>query len=50
MSDKILVWVDLILIQFAISKFLQKIYDCELFAIYDFNHHIKKIIYESKIG
>ncbi|KFM20116.1 Capsule polysaccharide biosynthesis protein [Marine Group I thaumarchaeote SCGC AAA799-P11] len=49
MSDRILVWVDLILIQFAISKFLQNMHDCELFAIYDFNHHIKKSFLNQKI-
>jgi len=49
MSDKILVWVDLNLIQFAVSKFLQNMYDCELFAIYDFNHHIKKSFMNQKI-
>ena len=42
MSDKILVWVEVGLIQFGIAKYLKKIYDCELFAICDFNHHIKK--------
>ena len=49
MSDKILVWIDVGLIQFGIVKYLQKIYDCELFAIYDFNHHIKKSFLNQKL-
>ena len=48
MSDKILVWVDVGLIQFVVSKMLQNMYDCELFAIYDFNHHIKKSFVNQK--
>ena len=49
MSDKILVWIDVGLIQFGIVKYLQKIYDCELFAVYDFNHHIKKSFLNQKL-
>ena len=49
MSNKILVWVDVGLIQFGIAKYLKKIYDCELFAIYDFNHHIKKSFLNQKL-
>ena len=49
MSDKILVWVDVGLIQFGVSKFLQNMYDCELFAIYDCNHHIKKSFLNQKL-
>ena len=49
MSDKILVWIDVGLIQFGIVKYLQKIYDCEFFAVYDFNHHIKKSFLNQKL-
>ena len=49
MSNKILVWVDLGLIQFGIAKYLQKIYDCDLYAVYDFNHHIKKSFLNQKL-
>ena len=49
MSNKILVWVDVGLTQFGIAKYLKKIYDCELFAIYDFNHHIKKSFLNQKL-
>ena len=49
MSSKILVWVDLGLIQFGIAKYLQKIYDCDLYAVYDFNHHIKKSFLNQKL-
>ena len=49
MSNKILVWIDLGLIQFGIAKYLQKIYDCDLYAVYDFNHHIKKSFLNQKL-
>jgi len=49
MSNKILVWVDVGLTQFGIAKYLKKIYDCELFVIYDFNHHIKKSFLNQKL-
>ena len=49
MSDKILVWVDVGLIQFGVAKYLQNIYDCELFALYDFHHHIKKSFLNQKL-
>jgi len=49
LSNKILVWVDVGLTQFGIAKYLKKIYDCELFAIYDFNHHIKKSFLNQKL-
>ena len=49
MSNKILVWVDLGLIQFGIAKYLQKIYDCDLYTVYDFNHHIKKSFLNQKL-
>ena len=49
MSNKILVWVDLGLIQFGIAKYLEKIYDCDLYAVYDFNHHIKESFLNQKL-
>jgi len=49
MSNKILVWVDVGLIQFGIAKYLQKIYDCDLYAVYDFNHHIKESFLNQKL-
>ena len=42
MTDKILFWIDLGLIQFGIAKFLQKKYRCEMYAIYDLNPNLKK--------
>ena len=49
MSNKILVWIDLGLIQFGIAKYLEKIYDCDLYAVYDFNHHIKESFLNQKL-
>ena len=49
MSNKILVWIDLGLIQFGIAKYLQKIYDCDLYTVYDFNHHIKESFLNQKL-
>ena len=49
MSDRILIWNNVGLIQFSLAKFLQDIHDCELFAFHDLNHHLKKSFLEQKI-
>ena len=49
MSNKILAWIDLGLITFGIAKYLEKIYDCDLYAVYDFNHHIKESFLNQKL-
>ena len=49
MSDRILIWNNVGLIQFSLAKFLQDIHDCELFAVHDLNHHLKKSFLEQKI-
>ena len=49
MSDKILIWNDVGLIQFSVAKFLQDIHDCELFAVHDLNHHLKESFLEQKL-
>jgi hypothetical protein len=41
MTDKILFWVDLGITHFGIAKYLQKKYNCELYAIYDLNPKLK---------
>ena len=42
MTDKILFWIDLSLLQFGIAKSLQEKLDGDLYVIYDLNHHLKK--------
>lgn len=42
MNEKILIWLDIGLTQFAISKFLKEKLDCELYSIIDCNDHLKK--------
>ena len=49
MSDKILIWNDVDLIQFSVAKFLQDIHDCELFAVHDLNHHLKESFLEQNL-
>ena len=49
MKNKILIWLDSGLKQFAIAKFLQEKYDAEYFAIYDLNHHLRKSFENQKV-
>ena len=42
MTDKILFWIDVSLLQFGIAKSLQEKLDSDLYVIYDLNHHLKK--------
>ena len=42
MSEKILFWLDAEYIHFGIAKYLQEEENYELYAIFDFNHHLKK--------
>jgi len=42
LKDKILFWIDMSLLQFAIAKTLQEKIDSDLYVIYDLNHHLKK--------
>ncbi len=50
MKDKILFWLDVGLTQFAISTFLPKEHDCEMFAIIDSNIYLKKFFSSQKLS
>ena len=41
MTDKILFWLDGDIIHFGIAKYLQKNYDCKLYAIIDITNEPK---------
>ena len=49
LNKKILVWVDPNFLQFGITKFLQKKYDADYFAVTDLNHHLQKSFMKQEI-
>ena len=49
MTDKILFWVDISLLQFGIAKILQEKINNDFYVIYDLNHHLKKSFLKQNI-
>ncbi len=49
LNKKILVWIDPNFLQFGITKFLQKKYDADYFAITDLNHHLQNSFMKQEI-
>ncbi len=49
MKNRVLVWIDPTFMQFAITKFLQKKYDADYFAVTDLNHHLQKSFMKQEI-
>ena len=48
MAEKFLFWIDVTYTEFGIAKFLQEKISADFYVIYDVNHHLKKILFESK--
>ena len=49
LNKKILVWIDPNFLQFGITKFLQKRYDADYYAVTDLNHHLQKSFMSQQI-
>jgi len=49
LKNKVLVWIDPNFLQFGITKFLQKKYDADYFAVTDLNHHLQKSFMKQEI-
>ena len=49
MKDKILLLLDMEWLHFGIAKFINDLYDCELFAVIDIDHNSKQFYQNKKL-
>lgn len=47
-KDKLLIWIDLEFVFYGISKFIQKHYECDIYAVLDINNKAKKFFDKQK--
>ena len=49
MTKKVLFYINATFTHFAIAYYLQKLYDCKLYAIYDVTNFLKNLLKKQKI-